>query len=116
MAATKAVKPAFVNILYGNQRIGIPVSAELKARFDDQFHRRARSQLQDKRMKTLLNLMRAAYEAGLKSGGAAKYVPAPAAPQGGPQAKIVQSNKLAGGHVIGNPAPAVGHVLGNPKK
>lgn len=50
------------------RRIAIPVSTEIKARFDEQFWREKLSDQQSKRLATLLNIARAAYKKGLLDG------------------------------------------------
>ena len=49
----------------GDQTIRIPIDAELKANFHNQFKKNTEDQM--KRYTTLTNLVRAAYRAGLKT-------------------------------------------------
>lgn len=59
-----------IAIIIDNQRVTIPVPAELKAYFDQQFSRPNPSKLQAQKYATIMNLMRAAYLQGKKDGQA----------------------------------------------
>ena len=71
MAASKAMivktKRNTVDFMFNGKAVRVPVSEELKARFDEQFFRANPTDEQDKRLQTLFSLMRAAYELGLNS-------------------------------------------------
>jgi hypothetical protein len=59
-------KTSKINFDLNGKRVSIPVSAEVKARFDEQFSRSRPTQAFEKRYATLINLMRAAYLQGIK--------------------------------------------------
>jgi hypothetical protein len=64
-------RTATIEVEIGDRKVRVPVPAEVKAYFNEQFVRRNPTPTQSKRFATLMNLLRAAYQKGKEDGGKA---------------------------------------------
>jgi hypothetical protein len=65
-------KQTTIPVYIDGERVKIPVAAEVRAHFKDQFERPNPSALQKRRHATVMQLLRAAYNKGKQDGAAAK--------------------------------------------